>query len=331
MRPITEPPTRVDKTSFHPDFGRRFILTVDTEEEYDWSKPFRRDGHGLDHLPRLGKFQQFCQNEGVCPIYLIDYPVAISALAADILREPVMNGRAEIGLQLQPWVNPPHDEEINSFNSFPGNLPEALERAKIQRLRLAIEQNFEAVPQIYRAGRFGVGPKTGDILRDNGIAMDSSVHPKFDHGAIGGVDFRFHPQIPYWLDDQRSLLELPITTVFWGMLRQQGNWLSPVTQGSPALRQFLSRSGLFERIPLTPEGTTVEMAIRGIDIALDDGLPLLVLSFHSPSLHPGHTPFVRDDDDLDRLYDWFRRIFAYLAQRGVRPSNVNDIMSCVQV
>jgi hypothetical protein len=331
MRPITEPPARVDKASFCPEFGQRFVLTVDTEEEYDWARPFSRQGHSLDHLPRLAKFQQFCENEGVCPIYLIDYPVATSALAADILREPVIKGRAEIGLQLHPWVNPPHDEEVNRINSFAGNLPEQLERAKFQRLRLAIEQNFEAVPQIYRAGRYGVGPNTGDILRDNGIAMDSSVRPNFDYSTLGGVDFRSHPQVPYWLDDEKSLLELPLTTAYWGMLRRQGDWLCPIAERVPALGNFLARAGLLERIPLTPEGTSVDMAIRGIDMALDDGAPLLVFCFHSPSLHPGHTPFVRNDDDLDRLYDWWRRVFAYLAQRNVAPTTVREIMSSVEV
>ncbi len=290
MRPITEPPSRVDKALFCPEFGQRFVLTVDTEEEYDWAGPFRRQGHSLDHLPRLAKFQQFCEHEGVCPVYLLDYPVATSALAADILREPVMQGRAEIGLQLHPWVNPPHDEEINSFNSFAGNLPEQLERAKFQRLRLAIERNFESVPHIYRAARYGVGPHTGDILRDNGIAMDSSVRPNFDYSASGGTDFRNHPQSPYWLNDEKSLLELPLTTVYWGMLRRQGNWLHPLANRVPPLGKFMARAGLLERIPLTPEGTTVEMAIRGIDIALDDGSPCSFSVSTAPRCNPATRP-----------------------------------------
>ena len=97
----------------------------------------------------------------------------------------------------------------------------------------------------------------------------------------------------------------------------------------PAVRSLLSRGGLLERIPLTPEGVTVEEAIRGIDIALDDGLPLLVLSFHSPSLAAGQTPYVRDEDDVDAFYDWWRRVFAYLEQRHVAPTTVAEIMRAV--
>lgn len=331
MQSIIDPPSTIDRARFRAGFGQRFILTIDTEEEFDWSKPIKREGHGLEHLPRLAKFQSFCEGEGVCPIYMIDYPVATSALAADILRDAVAQGRAEIGIQLHPWVNPPHDEEVNDRNSFTGNLPFELERAKFVRLREAITENFSANPQIYRAGRYGVGPHTAMMLHEGGIAMDSSVRSKFDYSSSGGVDFRHHPLVPYWLDREHTVLEVPLTTIFWGVLRKQGDLVFPLLRRVPWLRGALAQMGILERIPLTPEGISVDEAIRGIDIALDDGLPLLVFSFHSPSLRPGNTPYVRDEDDLDHLYDWWRRVFGYLRQREIPATNVSGIMEAVEV
>jgi len=243
----------------------------------------------------------------------------------------VREGKAEVGIQLHPWVNPPFDEEVTAHNSFAGNLPLDLERAKLRRLRDTIEERFGAAPQTYRAGRYGVGSNTADILRECGVAIDTSVRTKFNYDASGGADFRRHPLHPYWLDDAHTLLELPLTTVFWGMLRRQGDWIHPALWRAPQLRGVLSRLGLLERIPLTPEGTSVDEAIRGIDIAIDDGLPVLVLSFHSPSLSPGHTPYVRNDRDLDALYDWWRRVFAYLAQRGIEPTTAKEIVDAVEV
>jgi hypothetical protein len=331
IRPITQVPPASARATFRTGFGQRFLLTVDTEEEFDWEGPIAREGFSLDHIPKVRKFQQFCESEKVSPLYLIDWPVATSSLAADILSDPVREGRAEVGIQLHPWVNPPFDEEVSEHNSFAGNLPPDLERAKFRRLRDTIEEKFNAVPHIYRAGRYGVGPNTVDLLRECGIAIDTSVRAKFSYASSGGADFRRHPLYPYWLDDGHSVLELPLTTVFWGMLRRQGDWLYPALWRIPQLRGLLARLGLLERIPLTPEGVSVEEAIRGIDIALDDGLPLLVLSFHSPSLRPGHTPYVREDRDLDALYDWWRRVFAYLEQRGVAPTTVKEIMESVEV
>ncbi|MXO60698.1 WalW protein [Altererythrobacter salegens] len=330
MQAITEPPSPGSLAQFDAQFGRRFILTVDTEEEFDWSKPLDRVGHTLDHVTRLAKFQDFCEALDIVPIYLVDWPIVNSKLAAEILRPAIAAGKAEIGVQLHPWVNPPFDEDVTPANSFAGNLPRALEAAKLGNLRDKIEATFGVAPLIYRAGRYGTGPNTADILGVNGIAVDTSVRANFDYSAGSGPDYSGHPLAPYWIDSDHTLLELPLTTIFWGMLRKQGRSLFPLCQRVPHLPGVLSRLGMLERISLTPEGVSIEEAIRAIDIAVDDGLPLLVFSFHSPSLKPGYTPYVRNDRDLDTLYDWFREAFAYCARRGVLPTTVGGIMRAVK-
>jgi len=50
---MIEPPVKGSEAQFAPDFGQRSLLTVDTEEEFDWSKPFSASEHGLDHVSRL--------------------------------------------------------------------------------------------------------------------------------------------------------------------------------------------------------------------------------------------------------------------------------------
>jgi hypothetical protein len=330
MRSLRDLPPRDAYARFGPGFGRRFLLTVDTEEEFDWDRPLTRDRHGLRHVAALARFQAFCEAEGVVPVYLVDWPIAQSAEAAQILRGPLAAGRAEVGVQLHPWVNPPFDEEVTPYNSFAGHLPRELEAAKFGQLRHAIEQSFGVAPAIYRAGRYGLGPHSASILSEQGLAIDSSVRARFDYSGGQGPDYSRHPLVPYWADEDRTLLELPLTTVFWGMLRRQGEWLYPAIAGLPRAPGVMARCGLLERIPLTPEGTDVEDAIRGIDMAIDDGLPLLVLSFHSPSLEAGHTPYVRNEADLEALYDWFRRVFAYLELRSVEPTTVEQILQQVQ-
>ncbi len=331
MASITDIPSPAAMARFHPDFGQRFIVTVDTEEEFDWSAPFARNGHSIDHVPRLGKFQEFCEGFGVVPIYLVDFPVASSRVAAEVLRRPVMEGRAEIGVQLHPWVSPPHDEEVNERNSFAGNLPYDLERAKFIRLRDEIIRNFEIHPQIYRAGRYGLGAGTAKILREGGIAIDSSVRARFDYATGGGVNYSRHPVTPYWVDKKHSLLELPLTTVFSGPLRRHGQTVHPLLWRAPQLRGLLAKVGLLERIPLTPEGVNAEEAIKGIGIAHEEKLPVLVFSFHSPSLLPGCTPYVRDEEALDRLYDWWRKVFEHLTSLGIRPATVRQIKESIEV
>jgi hypothetical protein len=63
----------------------------------------------------------------------------------------------------------------------------------------------------------------------------------------------------------------------------------------------LSRLGLLERIRLTPEGTTLAELRRLTDTTLAAGRRHLVFSYHSPSIVPGNTPYVRTDGDLHRF------------------------------
>jgi hypothetical protein len=326
---MRECPEAPDFVEFREGFGQRFVLTVDTEEEFDWSKPLHREGHSLLTVPRLRKFQQFCEGNGVVPIYLVDYPVARSPAAVEALRDAIARGRAEIGIQLHPWVSPPHDEEVTPANSFAGNLPAELEREKLRRLRDEIESQFQVAPRIYRAGRYGLGPNTAAILSENGVAIDTSVRSQFDYSYEGGPNYRDHPLRPYWIDREAGLLELPLTTVFWGLLRQLGPWLYPRMWRIPSLRGAMARARLMERIPLTPEGVSIDEVLRGIDIAADMDLPVLVFSFHSPSLAPGYAPYVRSEEQLDDFYDWWRQVFARLAQRRIAPASVGEIMDSV--
>lgn len=326
---IAERPASPDYVRFDEGFGQRFIVTVDTEEEFDWGQPTTRDRHGVSAVPALRRFQSFCEEHGVAPVYLMDHPVAASAAAREALADALSTGRAEAGVHLHPWVNPPFEEDVTEFNSFAGNLPAELEREKFARLRRTIAAQFGAAPIAYRAGRYGAGPNTAAILAEHGIAIDSSVRPLFDYSATGGPDYSRHPLRPYWIDRAKGLLELPVTSVYWGLLRRQGGWLYPRAGRVPRLRGALARLGLLERIPLTPEGLTAEEALRGIDIALDEGLPLLVFSFHSPSLAPGNTPYVRSAQDLENFYDWWRQVFACLARRQVAPSSMRDIAASV--
>lgn len=331
MDRIIDPPPPGRAAAFAPEFGRtRSLLTVDTEEEFDWRSPFTRVQHGLSHLTGIVRFQEFCEGLGVVPVYLVDWPVATNPVAIDVIGSAVKACRAELGIQLHPWVNPPLEEEVSVRNSYPGNLPPALERAKFVKLRDAIAENFGTAPLIYRAGRYGLGPVTARMMIEAGVPIDSSVRANFDYRGGHGPNYARHPLKPYWVDGDRRLLELPLTTVYWGMFRRQGGLVHPLASKLPLANGLLSRLGLLEKIALTPEGVSADEALRGIDMALDDRLPLLVLSFHSPSLAVGHTPYVRSEADLDRLYDWFRRIYGYLAMRDVAPTTVGEIMQSVE-
>jgi hypothetical protein len=324
------PPPRGSEAAFAPGFGQRVLLTVDTEEEFDWRAPFTRDRHGLTHVPQIAHFQEFCEGLGATPLYLVDWPIANDPLAVEIIGDAVRRGKAEVGVQLHPWVNPPFEEDVNVRNSFAGNLPPALEAAKFMALRDRIEDAFGTAPLSYRAGRYGIGPHSADLMKRAGIKVDTSVRTLFDYSNWAGPDYSHHPLNPYWVDPERELLELPVSSVFRGALRNVGPQVHRLQRHVPTLFSSFSRLGLLERIVLTPEGTTVAEGLRGVDKALELDLPVLVLSFHSPSLAAGHTPYVETEKEVERLYRWFAEVYAKLDSHGVASTTITEIIAAAR-
>lgn len=304
--------------------GPVFVLTIDTEEEFDWATPFARSGFGTSHLKSIPRFQALCGEFSVKPCYLIDYPITQDPFGVELLAGYANSGQAEVGVQLHPWVSPPFDEILSPNNSYACNLPEPLERAKLSTLHSVIVDRFGIHPDAYRAGRYGAGEHTADILTDLGISIDTSVRSRFNYAPQGGPDYRTHPLDPYWLK-RGQLLELPLTTVFGGAMRSVGDSVYGQWFESQAARAMLARSGMLERIALTPEGVSLSKAIEGIDIALAHDIKIINLSFHSPSLAVGHTPYVRDESQLEQLYAWFEGVFSHLRASGIRPVTMAEI------
>ena len=309
------------------NFGRRFLISIDTEEEFDWNAPFQRDGHTTISVPKLQEFQEFAEDHAFKPVYFIDYAIVQDDTAVAFLKSVAEKKTAEIGVHLHPWINPPLVENINVHNSFAGNLPKELEEEKLVILRDAIRDRIGITPTIFRAGRYGIGPHTAELLIKHGFVLDSSIRSRFDYSGQGGPDFLAVGSEPFWWNGADRLLEVPLTTVYSGLLRKQAGLIAGIMEKYPLVNAVFSRSKMLERIPLTPEGISAREIKEAIDVALDDDLRLLVFSFHSPSLAPGHTPYVRSQQDLDGFYDWWREVLGHLETRNVKPVDIGQLMA----
>lgn len=322
-------PAARDRVALAEGERPRFWVTIDTEEDFDWSAPFARTGYRLDSVPALADCQAYFDRAAVQPIYLVDWPIVGDDRAVGILGAARAAGRCEIGAQLHPWVTPPYDEDVNAFNSYTGNLPVDLQRAKMAALHAAIRDRFGLAPTVYRAGRYGLGPDTAEMLAELGFRCDTSVRAGFDYRSGHGPDYRAASLHPWRVRTNRgAVLEVPVTTLFGGLLGRVGPGLyhrfaRPGSRAGAALARF----GLVERIALTPEGIPAERACRAIDIAVDLRLPVLTFSFHSPSLQPGNTPYVRSSADLDRFYRWWDIVLDHLARRGVEATTAAGILA----
>ncbi len=229
-------------------------------------------------------------------------------------------------------MTPPHDEDVNERNSYTGNLPAALQRAKMTALRDAIRDRFGITPKVYRAGRYGLGPDSAVMLAELGFRCDTSVRSGFDYRAGHGPDYRDAPLHPWWVRTAHgAVLEMPVTTVFGGLFGATGRSVyHRVVRNGTHAGAALARLRLIERIALTPEGIPAERACKAIDIAIEARLPVLNFSFHSPSLQPGNTPYVRSAADLDLFYRWWDVVLDHLARRGVEPTTAAEILAMAE-
>ncbi len=294
------------------------VVVVDTEEEFDWSQGFDRKKTGVAHMRHIERFQSVCDEAGIRPVYVVDHPIATQPESSDALNAVLARNACEIGAHLHPWVSPPFDEDVNAWNSYPGNLPRALEREKLARLTTAIENAFGARPRTYKSGRYGFGPNTAATLEELGYDVDISPAPPFDLRADGGPDWSGAPHQPYWLATQRPVLALPNTGAFVGWAGEVAPALYGAAQGSLGralhLGGVLARLGAVERLFLSPEGYAERDMVRLTRALVEHGARVLTLSLHSPSVEPGHTPYIRDEKDLHSLLDACRNYFRFFRE-----------------
>ncbi|MDB5367461.1 MAG: WalW protein [Rhodospirillales bacterium] len=320
----------------HAKFSRetqpRLIVVIDAEEEFDWFGEFSRSATAVTSMAHQGPAQTLLNRHGVVPTYAVDYPVASQREGYAPLLDWVEDGSCEIAAQLHPWVTPPFDETVTPRNSFPGNLPAALEAAKLQVLTDRIEATFGVRPRVYRAGRYGIGPNTASLLTRLGYLVDTSTVPFTDMRMKFGPDFRACRPHPYWFGPGGQLLELPVTSGLVGSLGTRAPWLHDIADHGVgrALRlgAVLARTGALMRVRLTPEGVPIDEAIATTRALHAQGLRVFALSWHTPSLVPGHTPYVRTAHDLSVFFDWLRRyldfFFGELQGKASTPLQIRD-------
>jgi hypothetical protein len=305
-------------------------VVVDTEEEFDWSRPHDRANTGVTNLRHQTRAHRVFEKFGVRPTYVIDYPVASQPDGYRPLAELAASGACAIGTHLHPWVNPPFDEPVNLRNSYAGNLPPALEHAKLAILTETIGANLGTRPIIYRAGRYGVGAATDDALEALGYVIDTSVVHGIDFGDEEGPDFSRCPAGPYWFGRVRRMLEIPLSHDFVGPLgrlamRHAHRLLGPRGRALH-LPGVLARSRLAERIRLSPEGFDGVAMARLAATLVHRGQRILMVSYHSPSLEPGHTPYVRTQGELTAFLDALERLFdVAFGELGARPATLGEI------
>lgn len=291
----------------------QLIVVVDTEEEFDWSKDPDVNSTSVNAIRYLHRVQDIFDEYNISPCYVVDYPIASQSESIDVLASIAAEGRCEIGAHLHPWVNPPFEEQINRSNMYPGNLTYELEYEKLAQLTGAIKTALDITPIVYKAGRYGVGPNTSEILRKLGYEIDLSICPAFDYREDGGPDFSDCDASPYWIDDEKSMLEIPLSGAFVGCAGKLSKYLYSAAGKLNRLkvRGILSRLNVVDRLMLSPEGYGPQEHRKLTKFLFRRGVRTFTWNFHSPTVVPGMTMYTNSNRELEEFLDSFRRYFDF--------------------
>ncbi|WOJ95041.1 hypothetical protein R0135_07685 [Congregibacter variabilis] len=302
-----------------------FVLSIDTEEEFDWDGPFPQGDFGVNNAAKLADFQSFCGAEGIRPSYFIDHAMAASPATAQALRGAVDTGACEIAAHLHPWANPPFYGETSEFESHVVNLPIERTEAKLDELLHCLYSSFGVYPNAFRTGRWGINGEILRLLHRKGFRIDSSMYPFYKNPYF---NCESTPLAPYWPNfdqpmahgSQRDLLEFPVTVGY-----NHANY--PIMHGiykiasAPKLERLrlvgaLWQLRLIRKLYLSPEVSTGQEMCPLVDFAIANNLPTLHMFLHSSSLISSGNGLMPAGDPMQEIMENIRTLLEYAQSRA---------------
>src|SRR5262249_39496008 len=169
------------------------------------------------HVGIVERLQPLFASYGAKPTYLVSPEVLRDEQCTETLKKV---GSCELGAHLHGEYAEPGAWEPEITRDFQRDYDADIERRKLTYLADQFIKAFEHQPVSFRAGRFGIGPRTIGFLERLGYHVESSVTPHVDWSSSGapGLSFEGAPTQPYRpsRDDptrpgDSTLLQIPIT------------------------------------------------------------------------------------------------------------------------
>lgn len=302
-----------------------FVLTIDTEEEWEWSKAFPQHDCSVQNIEKLPAFQSFCESLGIRPTYFVDYAVANNKTGSGILKLFAENKAAEIGAHLHPWCNPPYFGETTEAESHVINLPEEQVVQKLDELNRVITENIGVTPRSFRSGRWGMKGKTLQLLASRGFCVDSSVYPFYTNeffNCKGAPSTPYFPSYDNALEagEQKNIMEIPVTAGFNVKNFEKADKIHDVLSNSPISIikpiGMLWHTKMLRKIYLSPELTDSHNMNALVNICLNKEFPVIHMYLHSSSLLDGVTGLLNVDNAFEKICERISNVVETLRTKS---------------
>ena len=299
----------------------RFTITVDTEEEWDWSSGYPTHSNSVSNIQALPRFQEACDRFNARVTYFVNYTALADDSAAAIVMKLAEHPHVEIALHIHPWNTPPlaQSRPVPVRESFLHNLPRDEAIAKLDSV-LNKFLEFGLHPKSFRGGRYSTSTWIQDHLFRHGVVADASILPFTTWQDEGAPDFRDRGLLPQRRDmgpGKDGFWEVPLTLAFTRKNWPFWQWF--YEQGQHPIWKTLHLIGIAERtfvqrVWLNFEHPLGKFSDRLLPKLRMHSLPCINFTLHSSSLVPGLNPYVRSEGDLRQLYKRLEDSLAVLIE-----------------
>ncbi len=308
---MTQAPSDIRGNGASPPAGDgrlRVVVSLDVEEEGLFSGRYAATDCTVRNVSLLPRLAPLTRELGFPLTLLCTYAVFMDAEARVTLARMRDSLGAEIGAHLHHWSTPPIGEEASP--PVPTDkLPPDLFRARLRKL-LKAGRDFQGEDlRSFRMGRWDLKPELFPVLAGEGLKVDSSVCPL--RMFKNGPDHFLAPPDPYWPDESRGLLEVPVTQlspVAW-LPRAWHAALKPFGERGRAVTDAFRFWGAVSANPIWHCSTVMNLAAS---LHVERGGRVLCLFWHSSEMLPGASPHTRTQEDADalltRIYDFLRAL-----------------------
>lgn len=294
----------------------KLAIVIHTEEEFDWNGGFNPTATEVSHGAELLAAVENLKEIGAKCTLAMDYAFVTSEQGLQCINkinaDDELIRHVEFAAHLHPWVNPPlstsFTDKVPEQFSYPGNLPENEEYNKLSTLTKEIAKAARQSPVTYLAGRYGIGKNTPKILKKLGYKIDVSISPFVDYTHQYGPNFsRYNNDefstntILYWPHTSAIVSPLPFARKYFNH--------SPAAYSKASLWRKVMRKIVRAKLHrLSPEGFSLTDMQNVTKYQYELGQRCFILSFHSPSVKSGLTPYV---ESTAQAVEFNQKVLAY--------------------
>jgi hypothetical protein len=321
-----------------------FVITVDTEEEWDWASGYPTGPTRTENIHKLPDFQNACERSGAAVTYFVNHAVLADSAARGIILELAKRPRVEIGMHIHPWNTPPVQplemrtrpaefsfhpiERVPERDSFLHNLTPDLALAKLDAVYATFAEHG-LKPVSFRGGRYSTSTLVQEWLRKHGFVADASILPYTGWVDDGAPDYRKRNPQPVRLPGDAPLWEIPLSLGY--TRRPFGFWHKALAVAGGPLRPLrlvglLSKLGVVEKAWLNFENPLGERMLALIRTLRKMNAPYLCFTLHSSSLLPGGSPYAPNAAAVEKLFRTLTDTLERLAaDKELVPATVAEI------